>query len=104
MTACSTDRCSSRTTRGRERAGEPVLVEPGDRGWFTFTGPFTPEVPAEFSMRITGTLVAPETGEWTFGLVQVGRAQLARSTVTSSSTTGSRRAEAKRSWVSAAPR
>ena len=27
-------------------------------------------------MRITGTLVAPETGEWTFGLVQVGRAKL----------------------------
>jgi beta-glucosidase len=62
---------------GRERAGEPVLVEPGDRGWFTFTGPFTPEVPEEFSMRITGTLVAPESGEWTFGLVQVGRAKLA---------------------------
>jgi beta-glucosidase len=61
---------------GRERAGEPVLVEPADRGWFTFTGPFTPEVPEEFSMRITGTLVAPETGEWTFGLVQVGRAKL----------------------------
>ena len=61
---------------GRERAGEPALVEPGDRGWFTFTGPFTPEVPAEFSMRISGTLVAPETGEWTFGLVQVGRAKL----------------------------
>jgi beta-glucosidase len=61
---------------GRERAGEPALVEPGDRGWFTFTGPFTPEVPEEFSMRITGTLVAPETGEWTFGLVQIGRANL----------------------------
>lgn len=62
---------------GRERAGEPALVEPGDRGWFTFTGPFTPEVPEEFSMRITGTLVAPESGAWTFGLVQVGRAKLA---------------------------
>jgi beta-glucosidase len=62
---------------GRERAGEPALVEPGDRGWFTFTGPFTPEVPEEFSMRITGTLVAPESGAWTLGLVQVGRAKLA---------------------------
>lgn len=62
---------------GRERSGEPALVEPGDRGWFTFTGPFTPEVPEEFSMRVTGTVVAPETGEWTFGLVQVGRAKLA---------------------------
>ncbi len=62
---------------GRERAGEPALVEAGDRGWFTFTGPFTPEVPDEFSMRVTGTLVAPESGEWTFGLVQIGRARLA---------------------------
>ena len=61
---------------GRERSGDPVLVEPGDRGWFTFTGPFTPEVPAEFSMRISGTLVAPESGAWTFGLVQIGRARL----------------------------
>jgi beta-glucosidase len=62
---------------GRERSGEPALVEPGDRGWFTFTGPFTAEVPEEFSMRITGTLVAPESGSWTFGLVQIGRARLA---------------------------
>jgi len=61
---------------GREPAGEPVLVETGDRGWFTFTGPFTPEVPQEFSMRISGTLVMPESGPWTFGLVQVGRARL----------------------------
>ncbi len=61
---------------GRERSGDPVLVEPADRGWFTFTGPFTPEVPEEFSMRVTGTVVAPESGPWTFGLVQVGRARL----------------------------
>ncbi len=61
---------------GRECAGEPALVEPGDRGWFTFTGPFTPEVPEEFSMRISGTLAVPETGVWTFGLVQIGRARL----------------------------
>jgi beta-glucosidase len=61
---------------GRECSGEPALVEPGDRGWFTFTGPFTPEVPEEFSMRISGTVVAPESGSWTFGLVQIGRARL----------------------------
>ncbi len=61
---------------GRERSGDPVLVEPGDRGWFTFTGPFTPEVPEEFSMRITGTVVVAETGPWTFSLVQIGRARL----------------------------
>ena len=60
--ACSTDRCRSRTTRAANAAASPVLVEPGDRGWFTFTGPFTPEVPAEFSMRISGTVVAPESG------------------------------------------
>jgi beta-glucosidase len=61
---------------GRGRSGEPALVETGDRAWFTFTGPFTPEVPPEFSMRISGTLVVPESGPWTFGLVQVGRARL----------------------------
>jgi beta-glucosidase len=61
---------------GREPIGEPALVETGDRGWFTFTGPFTPEVPKEFCMRISGTLLMPESGAWTFGLVQVGRARL----------------------------
>ncbi len=61
---------------GRERSGEPVLVEPGDRGWFTFTGPFTTEVPEEFSMRVTGTVAVPESGAWTFSLVQIGRARL----------------------------
>ncbi|MGO9875545.1 MAG: glycoside hydrolase family 3 protein [Acidimicrobiia bacterium] len=61
---------------GRECRGEPALIETGDRGWFTFTGPFTPEVPPEFSMRISATLMMPESGTWTFGLVQVGRARL----------------------------
>ena len=54
-----------------------MLIEPADRGWFTFTGAFAPEVPAEFSMRITGTVVASETGEWTFGLqAGAGRAAI----------------------------
>src|SRR5262249_44662103 len=35
-----------------------------------------PEVPEEFSMRITGTVVVPESGAWTFSLVQIGRARL----------------------------
>ena len=47
---------------GREREGEPVLVEDGERGWFTFIGPVGAGVPDEFSMRVTGTFVAPESG------------------------------------------
>jgi beta-glucosidase len=61
---------------GRERAGEAVRVESHGRGYFTFIGPVGHGVPQEFSMRITGTVVVPESGEWTFALVQVGRARL----------------------------
>ncbi len=32
-------------------------------------------MPDEFSLKVTGTIVAPEDGEWTFTLVQVGRAR-----------------------------
>jgi beta-glucosidase len=61
---------------GRERAGEPVHVEASGRGYFTFIGPVGRGVPQEFSMKISGTVVVPESGEWTFALVQVGRARL----------------------------
>jgi beta-glucosidase len=61
---------------GRERAGEPVHVESSGRALFTYIGPVGHGVPTEFSMRISGTVVAPESGEWTFSLVQVGRARL----------------------------
>ncbi len=56
--------------------GEPVYVEDSARGLFTFIGPVGNGVPDEFSLKVRGTVVAPESGEWTFTLVQVGRAQL----------------------------
>jgi beta-glucosidase len=61
---------------GRERAGDPVYEEDSARGLFTFIGPVGHGVPAEFSLKVRGTVVASETGEWTFTLVQVGRAKL----------------------------
>ena len=61
---------------GREREGAPVYTEESGRGLFTYIGPVGHGVPEEFSLRIRGTVVVPETGEWTFTLVQVGRARL----------------------------
>ncbi len=61
---------------GRERAGEPVHVEESALGLFTFIGPVGNGVPDEFSLKVRGTVVAPESGEWTLTLVQVGRAKL----------------------------
>ncbi len=61
---------------GRERAGEPVYTEDSARALFTYIGPVGHGVPSEFSMRVTGTVVATESGEWKFTLVQVGRARL----------------------------
>jgi beta-glucosidase len=61
---------------GRERAGDPVYEDQSARGFFTYLGPVGHGVPDEFSTRTTGTVVVPETGEWTFTLVQVGRARL----------------------------
>ncbi len=61
---------------GRERAGDAVYEEDSARGLFTFIGPVGHGVPEEFSIKVRGTVVAPETGEWTFTLVQVGRAKL----------------------------
>ncbi|HET9730865.1 MAG TPA: glycoside hydrolase family 3 N-terminal domain-containing protein, partial [Acidimicrobiia bacterium] len=62
---------------GRERAGDPVYAHDAGRGYFTFIGPVGHGVPEEFSLGARGTIVAPESGEWTFSLVQVGRARLA---------------------------
>jgi beta-glucosidase len=61
---------------GRERAGAAVHTEQSTRGLFTYIGPVGHGVPDEFSLHVTGTVVAPEDGEWTFTLVQVGRARL----------------------------
>jgi beta-glucosidase len=61
---------------GREREGEPVYTETSPRGLFTYMGPVGNGVPDEFSLRVSGRVVVPEDGEWTFTLVQVGRARL----------------------------
>jgi beta-glucosidase len=62
---------------GRERTGPVVYSELAPHGYFTFLGPVGHDVPEEFSLRVTGTLVAPESGAWTLTLVQAGRARLA---------------------------
>jgi beta-glucosidase len=61
---------------GRERDGEPLLVEQSRRGYFVWLGQFSPQVPDDFSVRVTATVAPDETGEWTFSLVQAGRARL----------------------------
>ncbi|MDZ4826448.1 MAG: glycoside hydrolase family 3 C-terminal domain-containing protein, partial [Actinomycetota bacterium] len=61
---------------GREREGRPVLVESGERAWFTWLGPVGGGVPADFSVRLRATLQPPESGTWTLSLVQAGRARL----------------------------
>jgi len=61
---------------GRERDGEPVHTEESARGLFTYIGPVGYGVPDQFSLKVRGTIVAPESGAWTFSLVQVGRARL----------------------------
>ncbi len=61
---------------GRERDGDPVYTDASGRGLFTYIGPVGHGVPDEFSLRITGRVVMPEDGDWTFTLVQVGRARL----------------------------
>jgi beta-glucosidase len=61
---------------GREGAGDPVHTESAARAAFQYLGPAGPGIPDEFSLRVTGTIAAPESGEWTFTLLQVGRARL----------------------------
>ncbi len=61
---------------GREFAGEPVLVEDAQRAWFSWMGPVGGGVPEDFSARVRATIVPPESGGWTFSVVQAGRARL----------------------------
>jgi beta-glucosidase len=61
---------------GREREGEPVLVDEMPQGRFMLLGAVGRGVPDEFSMKVSGTIVATETGDWTFTLVQAGRARM----------------------------
>jgi beta-glucosidase len=61
---------------GRERAGDPVLVEDSERAYFTWMGPVGGGVPDDFSVRLHATLVPPESGAWKFSVVQAGRARV----------------------------
>jgi len=61
---------------GRERAGDPVLVEETQRAYFTWMGPVGGGVPDDFSVRLHATLVPPESGAWTMSIVQAGRARV----------------------------
>jgi beta-glucosidase len=61
---------------GREFAGEPVLVEDAQRAWFSWMGPVGGGVPEDFSARVRAAIVPPESGGWTFSVVQAGRARL----------------------------
>ena len=60
----------------RERTGDPVLVEEVRRAHLQYFLGSTPAgVPTGFSLRLRAVFVPPVTGEWTFSLVQVGRAR-----------------------------
>jgi beta-glucosidase len=61
---------------GRERSGDPVLVEETQRAYFTWMGPVGAGVPDDFSVRLHATLVPPESGAWTMSIVQAGRARV----------------------------
>ena len=61
---------------GREREGEPVLVEEAQRGYFTWMGPVGAGVPDDFSVRLHATLAPTESGPWTMSVVQAGRARV----------------------------
>ena len=61
-TGAARRRCTVEYFAGRERAGEPVYVEDSARGLFTFIGPVGHGVPDEFSLKVRGTVVAPEIG------------------------------------------
>ncbi|MFM8236696.1 MAG: beta-glucosidase [Actinomycetota bacterium] len=61
----------------RERTGEPVLVEEVRRAHLQyFLGSVPAGVPTDFALRLRADFVPPVAGEWTFSLVQVGRARL----------------------------
>jgi beta-glucosidase len=61
---------------GREREGDPVLVEDTQRAHFTWFGPVGGGVPEDFSVRLRATLAPPESGPWKLTVVQAGRARV----------------------------
>jgi beta-glucosidase len=57
--------------------GREVHVERFGRGHFMWFGPSSSrQVPSKFTARITGTVLATETGDWTFTATVAGRARL----------------------------
>ena len=61
---------------GPDFAGAPVLEETTDRAWFLWLGPWNAAVPPVFSVRVSGTFVADETGAWWLSLTSAGRSRL----------------------------
>lgn len=58
-------------------SGDPVHTEVTDRTELIWFGESAPNVdPARFSVRLTGTFTASETGAYTFGLTSVGLSRL----------------------------
>jgi beta-glucosidase len=62
---------------GGHRLAGPVLASRrASEARLLFFGQPAPGVPEDFSARAVGTFVADEDGEWTFSLIQAGRARL----------------------------
>lgn len=60
-----------------EPAGQPVRVEVVKRPRFMWIGEVAPEVePSRFSIRLSGKLVPPESGTYTFSLISAGLSRL----------------------------
>jgi beta-glucosidase len=61
---------------GHRLAGPALATRQASEARLMFFGSPAPGVPQDFSGRATGTFVADEDGDWTFSLVQAGRARL----------------------------
>lgn len=58
-------------------SGEPVHVETSSRSEISWFGETAPHVdPSHFSLRLSGTLTAPESGLFTFSLLSLGKSRL----------------------------
>jgi beta-glucosidase len=64
---------SAQYFHGRELQGTPVITRTDDAVSFTFQEGAAPELKSDFSVRWTGTLVAPESGEYVLGFSGMGR-------------------------------
>jgi len=62
---------------GHEPSGAPALVRESREAVFTWFGKFAPEIdPRAFSVRVTGSLTARESGDYEFALVSAGKSRL----------------------------